>query len=291
MAVNANGRAIRVVPAIDEEGMRDKVVILRTHKADIYLREQGDTANKKRLDAYKAELPAFAYWLQKEFCVPAELPVGCSLGRSGALVYRDQEAMQMLHDESPARQLEYLLLEYIDYLVDLIKTHGNPKAVSESGNGGIEPMTTSKIRKLIAEKDKLIFKAGNVTQEFTRIDAGKPGELSGAWLITGRMVDGNIQKRTPGARKTMKILSGTRFQWIAYNNETKEFFGTGGGTYTTQGGKYTETIEFFSRDNSRVGAKLEFEFSMIDDDWRHSGKSSKGDPIDEIWSKREKIGL
>ena len=154
MAVNANGRAIRVVPAIDEEGMRDKVVILRTHKADIYLREQGDTANKKRLDAYKAELPAFAYWLQKEFCVPAELPVGCSLGRSGAVVYRDQEAMQMLHDESPARQLEYLLLEYIDYLVDLIKTHGNPKAVSESGNGGIKPMTTSKIRKLIAEKDQ-----------------------------------------------------------------------------------------------------------------------------------------
>jgi hypothetical protein len=141
------------------------------------------------------------------------------------------------------------------------------------------------------QKDKLVFKAGNITQEFTRVDAGKPGELSGAWLITGRMVDGNINKRTPGARKTMKILSGTRFQWIAYNNETKEFFGTGGGTYTTVDGKYTESIDFFSRDNSRVGAKLEFDFSLMDGDWRHSGKSSKGDPIDEIWSKREKIGI
>jgi hypothetical protein len=141
------------------------------------------------------------------------------------------------------------------------------------------------------QKDKLVFTAGNGTQEFTRIDAGKPGELSGAWLITGRMVDGNINKRTPGARKTMKILSGTRFQWIAYNNETKEFFGTGGGTYTTVDGKYTESIDFFSRDNSRVGAKLEFDFSLMDGDWRHSGKSSKGDPIDEVWSKREKIGI
>jgi hypothetical protein len=141
------------------------------------------------------------------------------------------------------------------------------------------------------QKDKLIFKSGNATQEFTRVDAGKPGVLSGAWLITGRMVNGNIEKIKPGARKTMKILSGTRFQWIAYNNETKEFFGTGGGTYSTVNGKYTESIEFFSRDNSRVGAQLEFDFSLMEGDWRHSGKSSKGDPIDEIWSKREKIGI
>lgn len=151
---------------------------------------------------------------------------------------------------------------------------------------GIEQSAEIKI-----EKNKLTFKAGKVTQEFTRIDAGKPGELSGAWLFTGRMTESGIEKRTPGARKTMKILSGTRFQWIAYNNETKEFFGTGGGTYTTTNGKYTETIEFFSRDNSRVGAKLEFNFSLEDGNWRHSGKSSKGDPIDEIWSQREKIGI
>jgi len=151
---------------------------------------------------------------------------------------------------------------------------------------GVEQRAEIKI-----QKDKLIFKAGKVTQEFTRIDAGKPGELSGAWLFTGRMTEKGIEKRTPGARKTMKILSGTRFQWIAYNNETKEFFGTGGGTYTSENGKYIETIEFFSRDNSRVGAKLEFDFSLVDGDWRHSGKSSKGDPIDEVWSKREKIGI
>lgn len=149
---------------------------------------------------------------------------------------------------------------------------------------GTEQRTSIKI-----QKDKLSFKDG---AEFLRIDNGTPGSLAGAWLITGRMGDdGTIQKRTPGARKTMKILSGTHFQWIAYNNETKEFFGTGGGTYTTVDGKYTETIEVFSRDNSRVGAKLEFDFSLIEGDWSHRGKSSKGDPIDEIWSKRDKIGI
>ena len=127
--------------------------------------------------------------------------------------------------------------------------------------------------------------------EWKRIDDGTPGKLAGAWLITGRMRDGGMSKMTPGARRTMKILSGSRFQWIAYNVETKEFSGTGGGTYTTRNGKYAENIEFFSRDNSRVGASLSFDFSLEDGAWRHKGLSSKGDPIDEVWTKREKIGI
>jgi len=136
---------------------------------------------------------------------------------------------------------------------------------------------------------KLLFKNAEQTEEFSKIDDGSPGQLAGAWLISGRMTDKGLEKRTPGPRKTMKILSGTRFQWIAYNHETKEFFGTGGGTYTTENGKYTENIEFFSRDNSRVGAKLQFDFLIENGDWRHKGLSSKGDPIDELWTKREKF--
>jgi hypothetical protein len=141
------------------------------------------------------------------------------------------------------------------------------------------------------KKNKITLHTAKETRAFNRVDTGTPGALAGAWLITGRMTDSGIQKITPGARKTMKILSGTHFQWIAYNSETKEFFGTGGGTYITENGKYTETIQFFSRDNNRVGAKLEFNYSLTNGEWRHSGKSSKGEPIDEIWTTRQKIGL
>ncbi|MBT1689645.1 membrane or secreted protein [Dawidia soli] len=139
--------------------------------------------------------------------------------------------------------------------------------------------------------NKLSLTADGTKGEWIRVDNGTPGKLSGAWLITGRMNDGKMGKMTPGARRTMKILSGTRFQWIAYNVDTKEFFGTGGGTYTTEKGKYTENILFFSRDNNRVGASLQFDFALEDGNWRHKGLSSKGDPIDEVWTKREKVGL
>jgi hypothetical protein len=124
--------------------------------------------------------------------------------------------------------------------------------------------------------------------QFQRIDDGTPGKLQGAWLMSGRMRDGELQERdTDRPRKTMKILSGTRFQWIAYNTETKQFMGTGGGTYTTIDAKYTENIKFFSRDDSRVGASLEFDYRLVDGAWHHSGLSSRGDPIHEIWSVRK----
>lgn len=123
--------------------------------------------------------------------------------------------------------------------------------------------------------------------QLTRIDNGAPGALQGAWLMSGRVRDGNMQERdTSGPRKTMKILSGTRFQWIAYNTDTKQFMGTGGGTYTTVDGKYTERIQFFSRDNSRVGNSLQFDYELKDGHWHHQGLSSKGDPLHEIWSLR-----
>ncbi|TVZ59517.1 hypothetical protein NA63_2052 [Flavobacteriaceae bacterium MAR_2010_105] len=125
--------------------------------------------------------------------------------------------------------------------------------------------------------------------KFNKIDDGTPGELRGAWLMSGRFRDGNEQLRdTSGPRKTMKILSGTRFQWIAYNIETKQFMGTGGGKYTTIDGKYTETIAFFSRDDSKVGLSLQFDYDLIDGKWHHKGFSSKGEPLHEIWSVREK---
>lgn len=125
-----------------------------------------------------------------------------------------------------------------------------------------------------------------------RVDDGTPGALEGAWLITGRKNDkGEITKRKPGVRRTMKILSGTRFQWIAYNVETKEFFGTGGGTYTTKEGAYTESIEFFSRDDKKAGMSLPFTYAIADGDWHHEGKSTAGAPMFEVWEKRGTLGI
>lgn len=120
-----------------------------------------------------------------------------------------------------------------------------------------------------------------------RVDNGNPGKLAGAWLFYSRNIPGSeMSREADNPRKTMKILSGTRFQWIAYDTQTKEVFGSGGGTYSTKDGKYTERIEFFAKDPTRSGMELEFNFDLNDNEWRHSGRSTKGDPIDETWKRR-----
>lgn len=116
----------------------------------------------------------------------------------------------------------------------------------------------------------------------------KMQDLRGAWLFATRGPDEGQERRgEENPRKTLKFLQDGRFQWIAYNTETFEFFGTGGGSFSSEDGEYVENIDFFSKDDSRVGATLEFDYKIKDGDWHHTGKNSKGEPLYEIWTLRK----
>jgi hypothetical protein len=140
----------------------------------------------------------------------------------------------------------------------------------------------------IARRDsRLVVTSPSGSQTFDRVnEPSAPGPLTGLWRITGRANEaGQLTIMQRGARKTLKLLTGNRFQWVAINPETRQFSGTGGGTYSLKEGKYTETIDFFSRDNTRVGRSLTFEANVSPNEWRHSGRSSTGGRVDEVWSR------
>ena len=143
----------------------------------------------------------------------------------------------------------------------------------EAGGGEYESMTeysetydfhttdTSMVGKEVKyeiseEEDQFTITAkGGKSQTWEKMSDNE-NDLAGNWVITGRQRNGEMNRMTPGNRRTIKILGGDRFQWVAFNSETREFSGTGGGTYTAEDGKYIENIEFFSRDDNRVGARL-----------------------------------
>ncbi|WP_211214325.1 membrane or secreted protein [Pontibacter roseus] len=135
------------------------------------------------------------------------------------------------------------------------------------------------------EKGKWHISNATQTETWEKVQEQGTSPLAGTWRITGRERDGQMNTMRPGPRKTLKVLSGTRFQWIAFNSETGEFSGTGGGSYTAKDGKYTEHIEFFSRDSSRVGMQLSFNFEVKDGKWHHTGQSSTGNKVNEIWER------
>lgn len=138
----------------------------------------------------------------------------------------------------------------------------------------------------LALVDNLLeFSRNGQTLRLRRVDKGT-APLAGVWHITQRMQEGKLVPiHRSGTRKTLKVLTGTRFQWFAIDPGKGMFGGTGGGRYEFRDGVYTEHIDFFSRDNSRVGNALNFEGSLQDGHWHHRGLSSKGDPIYEVWSK------
>ena len=133
---------------------------------------------------------------------------------------------------------------------------------------------------------RLQLGGSGTTRTFTAVDERAKTPLAGLWRITGRANDaGQVTTMQRGPRKTIKLLTNGRFQWAAINPETKQFFGTGGGTYQFANGQYTETIDFFSRDNSRVGRSLTFEGRVDGNTWNHTGKSSTGGPVNEVWTR------
>ncbi|MFS4466520.1 hypothetical protein [Maribacter sp. 2210JD10-5] len=115
----------------------------------------------------------------------------------------------------------------------------------------------------------------------------KNQDLDGHWLFATRGPDNGQERRGErNTRKTLKVLQDVHFQWIAYDSESLDFKGTGGGSFSSENGIYTENIEYFSRDNARVGASLKFNYKIEGDDWHHTGNNSKGKPMYEIWAKR-----
>ncbi len=158
--------------------------------------------------------------------------------------------------------------------------------------GGYYNKTETNIIKVNLEFNSNFFKDSIKLFEIEKKDSwtksfGKPIDLNGKWLMAGRITEeGEKRRDISRSRKTMKFLKDGNFQWIAFNTETFQFFGSGGGTYSAKNGIYKENIQFFSRNNNSVGRILPFNYSLKGADWHHSGKSSKGNPIYEIWTKR-----
>ena len=154
-------------------------------------------------------------------------------------------------------------------------------------------MDTSKVGKEIKVSVDLssgLLNLGLLNQPLKKLDQGNPGALKGEWIISGNYSNDVVSKRPSPffPRRTMKILTGNHFQWIAFNVKTKEFFGTGGGTYTTTPeGKYAESIQFFTKAVTSIGKRVEFTDSFQDGDWRHKGQKSTGGPMDECWTPRK----
>jgi hypothetical protein len=228
----------------------------------------------------------------------------CSFLLCVSLYAQPEPGVYMANENTAGGTRHHLLLISTNYLIHTAY-ESNPAQFLGTSGGFFEMQEDSLILKLEFHSDfahindtrfswsygylegKLILN-GNEELPYS-MEPRLEQELDGAWLFATRGPDTGQERRgdqTP--RKTLKFLMDGYFQWIAYNTETFEFFGTGGGRYAAVDGNYIEMIQFFSRDDSRVGAELNFSFERKGNDWHHTGLNSKGEPLYEIWGIRDK---
>jgi hypothetical protein len=205
----------------------------------------------------------------------------------GAWEFKDaQKHIVLLCKDGYFTHTEFGPKEFMPSWGGVAKTNDNQITVSvefHSGNSG--EVGKEIVYNYSVSEDELQLIENGMSKKYKRIDNGN-APLAGVWKINAREQNGKMETiHQSGARKTLKMLTGNRFQWFAINPETKQFSGTGGGTYTFSDGKYTENIQFFSRDNNRAGAQLTFDGKIENSEWHHSGLSSKGDKIYEIWRR------
>lgn len=198
--------------------------------------------------------------------------------RNYLLLVSKDYMIHTVYDQDPA--------DFIESRGGFYSMEGDSLLVELEFNSGFEQNGERMHRALVKEEGSALIFNGNKQRAYQREPAQKQ-DLDAQWLFATRGPDtGQDRRGESNPRKTLKYLQDGYFQWIAYHTESMKFSGTGGGRYTAQDGTYTEMIQFFSRDNSRVGAELQFQYEIKDNDWHHRGKNSKGEPMYEIWGRR-----
>ncbi|MEO0897363.1 MAG: hypothetical protein AAFY71_13235 [Bacteroidota bacterium] len=129
-----------------------------------------------------------------------------------------------------------------------------------------------------------------INEIFQRVDKGSGSDLSGTWKQEFNVDAAGKRLKLKKHHKKLKILSGTRFQWVEYNSKKGKFISCGGGTYTLANQAYEEKLEFFSTDSTQVGKAFQFECKQAGDEWIHKEKALRGAKplgVDEVWSRSD----
>ena len=110
------------------------------------------------------------------------------------------------------------------------------------------------------------------------------GSLEGAWELTYAVYKDQagkvVQEIKEGETRSLKILSKRHFSFITQAKDGK-FEVAGAGTWTLDGGHYTEVVGYSSLDRL-MGKTYRFNCEMRDGVWIHSG-SEDHLLIEEHW--------
>lgn len=118
----------------------------------------------------------------------------------------------------------------------------------------------------------------------TQSPADGRAKLVGTWrLASGKY--GGRESPLPEKSTTFKHVTPTHFTWMIYEGETGRITRAGGGTYTLQGDKYTESAQYgIGGDiDTMKGKDHTFSCRVEAGKWYSTGALANGMEISEVW--------
>lgn len=114
------------------------------------------------------------------------------------------------------------------------------------------------------------YAGNNKSAAFSETANGQAAHpLQGTWKLLA--AHWNADTKQFADNTIYKIYTANRFAFLFYNEATKTFSGGGGGTYTVDGDRFTEHLEYFSFDTTAVGSAQTYQFEIKDGIFHQSG--------------------
>jgi hypothetical protein len=108
MSMNEEDEQIMVLPPLDDDHLRDKLMLLRCHKAEMPMPTYTPELEEEFMATLLAEMPAFLGWL-----LEIEIPEHMQDARMGIHTHRNEELLGKLRKHAPEEMLWNLCLHCI----------------------------------------------------------------------------------------------------------------------------------------------------------------------------------
>jgi hypothetical protein len=119
-----------------------------------------------------------------------------------------------------------------------------------------------------------------------RAEEGKH-PLLGTWKQVSVNYTGQWQD-APSQVTMYKHVTDSHFNWVQYNNQTKQIVAGAGGRCAATDDAYIEHIEYaLGSVSTLLGQKQEFKWKLDGNKWHMSGTLSNGQRIEEIFERIE----
>jgi len=119
------------------------------------------------------------------------------------------------------------------------------------------------------------------------ISVERTNSLLGTWELKLYKYGSSNSAFTPASTVTgrFKMITDTHFMWVSYDKTSKIVLSSAGGTYTLEGDKYTESIDFGLGMNSYLGTKPTYTIKTEGDKLFLTGNLTEGYQIEEVWER------